>query len=138
MIVGGLNPTTYGAVEDDPRDEEVDAGAGIIPCVRKCLLALDRTANLRLQPGNVQGYAVTRQHERTRQAEVCILTSNIIMDIHVRPKSAWSILENHKYSISLHAFVCSPGKFLMTYLAIVHFRFFLLRNSYWRRNGVLR
>lgn len=56
--------------EADPRDDEVDAGAGIIPCVRKCLLALERTANLRLQPGNVQGYA--RQHERAEQAEFCI------------------------------------------------------------------
>ena len=61
ITVGGLNPTTYGAVgdgpEDGPRDEAVATGAGIIPCVRKCLLALERTANLRVQPGNVHGYA---------------------------------------------------------------------------------
>lgn len=140
--MGGLNPTTYGALcpedgpEDSPKDEGVAAGAGFIPCVRKCLLALERTANFRVQPGYVQGYARTRQNEMGITESFVLLTSNIIMDVHVRPKPTGSISEYRKRPVPLHRLVGSPGKFFVTNLAIMHFRLFLLWDGYRRGNGI--
>lgn len=103
--MGVLKSTIYGAGFSSK------TGVGKIPCVRRCLLALDRTANARVQFLNSHGYASKSsgfQHQRKRWCVSKVRTFQTVMRVHVCPQGAgpWKDFVADRTFMCFRSFLC--------------------------------